>query len=265
MRDVNETLEKIIKKGKIVKFINKIYYYKINMKFKNLVPLVMSGVVAVNSALGGLLEIKHNSSNPFVERKESVKIVDNSYNSEYLWGPGFQKLIAFNQNGEDKFGYVGINSDKFEKHNVYLVQENVTPGTERNIRLRFVNSDMNDYATRNMVIQQDAGDVSADPKVYDALELTNWGTAYGYVDLPSITGGDTDNQKWWATSTNYADINFDGKVDYKDFNKLAGYFGTSGHDASNNYADFADINRDGSVDDSDLVAMANEWGWDGTQ
>ncbi|MEK6936205.1 MAG: hypothetical protein AABW67_05435 [Nanoarchaeota archaeon] len=55
------------------------------------------------------------------------------------------------------------------------------------------------------------------------------------------------------------DLNFDRKVDFKDYAKFAEKYGTSGHNANDNWAGGADFNKDTYVDAKDLAQFVEGW------
>ena len=122
---------------------------------------------------------------------------------------------------------------------------------------------MNDYATRNLTLHQEPNNLDADPNLYDILDLTEWGTRDGYINLPTF-----EPAQWIFRSDNYADITGgenglpDGKVDKRDLAKFSSYWANTGCDPNNHWCDFADLDRDGDVDFGDFSHMSLEWLYD---
>ena len=118
---------------------------------------------------------------------------------------------------------------------------------------------------------------NADPNLYDILDLTDWGTRKGYINLPNIISDPNFNHSQWIfRSDNYADIAGgeksllngyldglpDGKVDKRDLAKLSSYWANTSCDPNNHWCDFTDLDRDGDVNFRDFSRMSLEWLYD---
>ncbi len=214
--------------------------------------------VMVGDVYGMKLEIKHNTNVGGITR-EAIVILDNDSNSPYLESPPGPVLINYAKNSNnEKLKNITINSQNTEVVKDYLEGRSVPIGTPQNIRLRFL--DNTNCEKRNLTLREDPNTPNADPNIYDAWELTAGGTGYGGIPLPNITNPEPQ-RKWLFRSDNYADINFDGKVNNQDLGKLAPYWKTTGHGPQDNWANFADITRDGIVDEGDLACLAEQWLW----
>ena len=247
-------------------FINRCYHWIVNMVGrKGLLETIAIAalIVAPKIAKAGNLELRHymNQSGS----KQAVGVRDSQPDGSYLNPPSNPALISYLKDpAGKKLRIKGIDPLKFEKHKVYLESLNVPEGTSRFITVRFLNP-FSGYENRNLILHQDPNNKNADPKIYDALGLTNWSTEPNYIPLPAIVVPDANNaQEWYVISTNLADITFDGKCNFLDLAKLGLYMGTSGHGQHDNHANFADINRDGDVNFKDMGFISDNWLWDGT-
>ena len=228
----------------------------------------MVGKVVVGAlALFGLAKVANadieftNYSTQSGISKQIVGVYNNALDVPYTAPTGSSALILYAKDTNDnKLKVKGINPLKTEKTKLYLEEKNVTAGTPNQIKVKFL--DNTGYENRNVILKQDtATDYSVDPNTYDLWDITNGGTTTAYINLPSITNP-VDGKvyaTWDTISTNCADINFDGKVDMRDFAKFAPYWKTSGHSGADNWANFADITQDGTVDEQDLAYIAGNW------
>jgi hypothetical protein len=191
---------------------------------------------------------------------ETVVIEDNSSDSSYFPLFAQVKFILYTKNFQgENLSFRGINPLNTSVIRLYLETKNIAEGTPNQLKATFpINTG---YEGRNMTLRQDPNDTNADPNVYDLWDLTNGGTIAGYINLPNVHNplNGVVYAQWIVRSDNYADLNFDGKVDFHDFAVFALYWKTSGHSASDNWGFFADVNRDGAVDGKDLGLLTSEW------
>ncbi len=111
----------------------------------------------------------------------------------------------------------------------------------------------------------DPNDSTPDPNKYDVLELTNYFTIEGIINLPTITSSTPRDEvcaNWFFITSNYADLHPklpDGQVILSDFAKVGQYWKRNDAGPANNWHNGADTNRDGSVDYKDIKNIEEQW------
>jgi len=84
------------------------------------------------------------------------------------------------------------------------------------------------------------------------------GTTEGYISLPNVASPEPQ-RKFIFWSGNYADLDFDGQVNFKDFAGFANNWGRTDCNSANHWCSYADLNRDGDVDKIDLKNFTEQW------
>ncbi len=114
---------------------------------------------------------------------------------------------------------------------------------------------------KNLIVElYNSGDIN-DPTnllgTYDAYDLVDETTSFPELDVNNGL-----SYQLLIKPRNYADLDFDRRVNWADFPMLASLWLTSGHDANDVWAEYSDINRSGTVDANDLGIFSGEWLWD---
>jgi hypothetical protein len=252
----------------------------VNAKKLGLVALVLLGIAKlVNGASDGDIEIRNTtSSSGSIIEQQAVNMFDNYNDVWYMPPQEEQALISYiydpNSSEGPMLNSKGINSQNTNEVKIWFESRNVPTDIDHFLKIRIFSmggqpADMNDYATRNLTLYQEPNNLDADPNLYDIKDLTNWGTKYGYINLPNISCDPNLNRSQWIfRSDNYADITGgenglpDGRVDYRDVAKLSSYWANTSCDPNNHWCDFADLDRDGDVDFRDFSRMSLEWLYD---
>jgi hypothetical protein len=236
----------------------------VSLKTSVIVGIVF--LMIAGSVNAGVLEIKNDTTWGGIAWKMAALIRDDDDDMPFLQGPPGPALLIYPKNSQgDRLKGKGINSHNTSVVRLYLEATSDVPGgTNNSLRLRFVNSNMADYEGRNLTLQQDPNDENGDPNLYDVLDLTTWGTEYGYISLPDISNPVTGEvyANWIFRSDNYADLNLDAKVNLEDFAKFSLNWKRQDCDSNNHWCDFADLSRDGIVDYNDLGKFSAEWLYD---
>ena len=209
---------------------------------------------------------------------EYVDISDSGEDITYLSTTNkLHVYLTDDPNGlNNPLGLAAINDQRFfSKKMFFKADETLADGSDNILDINFngIYGGHPDYwplnmTNKNIILRQDPNTPSAskDLNVYDLIELTSGFSSNAHISLPDITASTPRSPAhydiWEVVITNWADLDFNGKVNISDFALLSSQWSKSDCDASNNYCDFSDIGGSGTVDITDLSAFVIEWMWD---
>lgn len=212
---------------------------------------------------GELVDVKENSTN--------VEYIESIYDTLRICGIG---PLPGDPN-DNKLILIGINNNGRNVVRLALsVGQGVPDGIDRVISINYAGSIGTfgygplTYQKKNIFMIQnpnDPNDSTPDPNKYDVLDLTDYFTIEGIINLPPITSSTPRDQvsvNWYFITSNYADIHpktTDGLVNFQDFSRLAKHWGRTDCDSSNNWCEYADLERDGNVDYNDVDKFNEQW------
>jgi len=216
-----------------------------------------------------------------IDRGEQVKVYENFYTGEYLRSPlSDLRIYGWGKNGPILDDHA-ISPISIEPNKTYLLKfcleaETCPNGVDNAIDLNYWRTNPINPAKRNFFMRQDPnsprkGTPEKDPNVYDLIDLTNYFTQNAQIGLPNITSSTprtpTIYDKWQMIISNYADIEPsvtdgnlpNGKVDFRDFARLANNWGRTDCNSVNHWCAYADLNRSGTVNEYDLSSFSEQW------
>jgi hypothetical protein len=158
-----------------------------------LFELIVTGIATiVGGAKAGNLEIKNQTTWDGAITKQSVLMRDNYDDTIYIPPKSVPALISYiyDPNSPCECGPMlkgkGINSQNTNAVKIWFESIGIPSDADHFVQLRFINSDMNDYAFRNLTLHQEPSNANADPNLYDIKDLTKNGTASGYINFPTF-------------------------------------------------------------------------------
>jgi hypothetical protein len=242
----------------------------ISGKKLGLVALVLLGIYKLVNGGGtsdGWIDIMNYTTTRLEGGVQHVTMIDNYDDVRYLDNPPGPALLAYIYDPNSPDGpYLSGKGINQQNTNVVKIWFDSRAGVPTNInhfiRLRIgsmfgLPADMNDYAFRNITLHQDPSNANADPNLYDIKDLTNYGTALGYINFPTF-----EPAQFIFRADNYADLTFNGKADLEDCAVWADSWLRNDCNSTNHWCNFADLDRDGDVDFKDYSLVGNEFGYD---
>jgi hypothetical protein len=131
---------------------------------------------------------------------------------------------------------------------------------DANLSFRILDDGQGNFDWKNLIAKlYNGGDVNDCNNLIASYDIKDLVT-YGQKIPLTISNG--LSYQLLIKPYNYADLDFNGKINWKDFAKFSLYWKTEGHDPNDVWADYADIDRSGSADYNDLSIFSHEWLWD---
>jgi hypothetical protein len=136
------------------------------------------------------------------------------------------------------------------------------PGSvNANLIFSIYNDGQGNFAWKNLIVElYNNGDIQ-DPNNLIAFH-DGYDLVAGSVSFSELNVSNGLSYQLLIKPRNYADLDLNGIVNWKDFSKFSLYWKTENHDANDVWADYADIDRNRAVDYNDLGIFSAEWLYD---
>jgi hypothetical protein len=188
---------------------------------------------------------------------------DGNYDAHYPPSPVTPRIDFYFQN---PYGWFMIDArGPYSTTDFYARIEGVRiPGSmnvNANLSFSIYNDGQGNFAWKNLIVElYNNGDIQ-DPNnliaVHDGYDLVA-----GSVSFSELTIINGLSYQLLIKPRNYADLDLNGIVNWKDLSKFSLYWKTGDHDANDVWADYGDIDRNGIVDYNDLGIFSRQWLWD---
>jgi hypothetical protein len=186
---------------------------------------------------------------------------DGNYDAMYPPSPVTPRIDFYFQN---PYGWFMIDArGPHSTTDFYARIEGVSiPGSvNANLIFSIYNDGQGNFAWKNLIVElynngdiQDSNNLIA---VHDGYDLVA-----GSVIFSELNVSNGLSYQLLINPRNYADLDLNGIVNWKDLSKFSLYWKTGDHDANDVWADYGDIDRNGIVDYNDLDIFSRMWLWD---
>jgi hypothetical protein len=205
----------------------------------------------------------------FLSNGDYLSLPGNTITRMYGWGP------TIGNPSNHKLSDISVEVNKAYLNKLFLTADALVPnGADNYLKIKKNTINPLSFEKRNFFMKRDVNSPSSanDPNVYDVLDLTNYSTIDGRINLPNITsstprGTDNPYDIWDHIISNYADIHPsvidgnlpDGEVNFRDFAVLSNNWGRTDCNSINHWCNYSDLDRDGIVNGMDLGNFSEQW------